>query len=214
MSESDQIKCNGCGEYWPCSVAKQPGQYTGIEHAKHHPATPVLTFTFLEIVELLGGQEPEFDQDGYGQVYDAAYKAAREQGASEEEAEVLAQTAETDAIDADATPFYNNFKSAVMHVFEKTLSAHHCELRTLDAKSETFLVLPKESWTQVARELIRTINGEGYFRYDSLEDFIGMKPSPDAFDAVKNHTHYFAIWFDVCEGSKAWGHVQSMWRRR
>lgn len=32
--------CNGCGEYWPCSVAKQPGQYTGIEHAKHHPATP------------------------------------------------------------------------------------------------------------------------------------------------------------------------------
>jgi hypothetical protein len=175
---------------------------------------PVLTFTFREIVELLGGKEPEFDQDGYdgyGQVYDAAYKAAREQGDSEEEAEILAQTAETEAIDADATLFYNNFESAVMHVFEKTLSAHHCELR--NAKNETFLVLPKKSWTQVARELINTINGEGYFRYDSLEDFIGMKPSPDAFDAVQNHTHYFATWFEVYLGSKSWGHVESMWQK-
>jgi len=29
--------CGGCGEQWPCSVEKNRGQYSGIEHAKHNP---------------------------------------------------------------------------------------------------------------------------------------------------------------------------------
>jgi len=63
--------------------------------------------------------------------------------------------------------------------------------------------IESDDWDAAARELITTINGVGYFHFDSLQDALDSGPYRDSREFVLNHLGHMKRWFDVYEGSTA-----------
>lgn len=104
------------------------------------------------------------------------------------------------------------YRRAIRYVMEKLCNAH--DLCLIDNEDgESFFVEPAEGdWKNAASKIIQTINGVGYFEFDSIETFIDCGPYEDAEQAVLSHLHWIAEWPNVYEGTKAKSMVERQLR--
>lgn len=134
-----------------------------------------------DIAKLLG--IPEFDTETSGDTYSYAFRQAEEEGATQEEAEQFAQKAEEEE-EAEA---YRSYTNAVMSVANDLFGKHGLDL--VLAKNGSYAVAPTESWEKAANDIRETINGVGYFHFNTLKEFLDSGPWT-ARQAVLEHLHW------------------------
>jgi hypothetical protein len=133
-----------------------------------------------------------------GETYGYAYKQAIGDGESEEEAEETARKAEQEENDGQFHKWYD----AVEAASEKLFGEHGLQLvgKTVRGKRVKrpfeFRIVPTKSWSDSAREIMKTINGVGMFEFNTLKDFLDSGPY-SARDAVLRHLHWISRWPDV-----------------
>lgn len=133
----------------------------------------------------------EMNIDYFGDQRSFAEDYARKHGASEEEAEQEGYKAEEEA----QTDLFNKWHDAVMHAAEKLFGEHGLELQGKRVKGKRvsrpydFKVVPKKSWSDAADKLRETINGVGYFHFNTLKEFLDSGPYT-ARDAALKHLHW------------------------
>lgn len=136
--------------------------------------------------------------------YGYAYKEAIKDGQTEEEAESIAQKAEEE----EQAEGFNKWYDAVEAVAEKLFGEHGLELIGKSIKGKKvkrpfeFRIVPSKSWSDSAREILKTINGVGTFEFSNLNEFLDSGPY-SARDAVLKHLHWISWWPEVYGGSSA-----------
>ena len=137
----------------------------------------------------------ELDDDNYlFSHYDYAYSQALEEGKTEEEAEKIAQKAEGEARDE----LYGKWHEGVTQAADRLFEVHGLELipESDDRVPYKYSVEPKKSWRDAADKVLETINGVGYFHFNTLEEFLESGPYTPK-EAVLLHTHYFVRYPEV-----------------
>ena len=124
--------------------------------------------------------------DTYCYVRDESLK----QGKSEDEADIAACEAESE----EAEEFFRKYERALIRAGERLFASHNL---TLVQKEDNFEVIPVTSWADSLQQIIETINGEGYFHYSSVEDFLNSGPYSSEEEGVKTHLHWIAEYPDV-----------------
>jgi hypothetical protein len=117
-----------------------------------------------------------------------AYKEALDDDASEEEAEEARDKAEQEA----DRELFENWHSALMNAAEYLFQEHGLTLAPVRGGEDypfEFRVAPETSWGDAARKIVETINGVGYFHFDSLRDFLDSGPYTPR-TATLEHLHY------------------------
>lgn len=128
-------------------------------------------------------------------------EAAR--GLDDEEEEMAAMTAARDEV-------YSNWHDAVMSVAHQLFGEHDLELEPVrqrrGAPAYEFRIKPihihvwphglRHDWKHSAMMMLRTINGVGYFQFDSLKDFLDSGPYTPR-QAVLSHLGYIARYPEV-----------------
>ena len=108
----------------------------------------------------------ELNWDFVGEYRDSARRAARQDGLSGralEEAEQEGEQAATDEL-------YGKWRSAVESVAESLLDEHGL---LLDEKARgQYRLKPDTSWRDAVDKIVNTINGVGYFYFDSTQEFL------------------------------------------
>jgi len=93
----------------------------------------------------------------------------------------------------------------VENYLEELLGHHEIDVDFTDGMA----VLSCKDWNRSADLLIDTINGEGTFEYDSVEEFIEVvSPDGSAKGAVLSHLHWIGSWQEVYEGGTAKGQIE------
>jgi hypothetical protein len=134
-------------------------------------------------------------------IYHYAYNQALKDGESEEEAEKTALKAEEE----EQTENYHKWYDAVEHVADKFFGEHGLKvIRRRNGKDNRpfdLKLVPEKSWTDAAEKIRETINGVGYFHFDTLKELLDSGPYT-AREAVLNHIGYVPQWSEVYgEGS-------------
>jgi hypothetical protein len=99
-----------------------------------------------------------------------AYEEALDEGLSEEDAEEAGAEAESEGLDELYANWINAVESAVSDLFEE----HGLEL--VEVTRGTFKLTPEKSWNDAAAKIIETINGVGYFHFNSVKEFLDSGP--------------------------------------
>ena len=147
--------------------------------------------------------EDLYDHDS-GDTYSYAHKQAINDGESEEKAEKTAQKAEQEEQDE----YFHKWYDAVEAVAEKLFGEHGLTLVGKAVRGKKvkrpfeFRIVPTKSWSDSAREIMKTINGVGMFEFNTLKDFLDSGPY-SARDAVLKHLHWISRWPDVYGDSSA-----------
>lgn len=136
----------------------------------------------------------DLDERNIDYVADAGHYAAehaQKEGLSEREIEEAREEAEMEAQDEVYQPWYDG----ILHVSEKLFGEHKLELKPIgkDKRPWEYKILPKTTWEDAAREIIQTINGVGYFHFNSLKEFMDSGPYT-ARESVLSHIHWIADW--------------------
>ena len=148
--------------------------------------------TIDEIADMFGlptwEKLDEMNLDYYADQRSFAEDYARKKGASEEDAEQEGYKAEEEA----QTELFNKWHDAVMHAAEKLFGEHGLELQGKRVKGKSvsrpfeLKIVPKKSWSDAANKLRETINGVGYFHFNTLKEFLDSGPYT-ARDAALRH---------------------------
>lgn len=118
------------------------------------------------------------------------YREAIEDDADEDDAEEAREKAEAEAQDEVYGQWYDGVTSAAEQLFEE----HELDLipKRKDKFSHEFEVAPREKgqkgWRKAAEAIRETINGVGYFRFESLQELLDSGPYT-AREAVLSHLH-------------------------
>jgi len=130
-----------------------------------------------------------------------AYKEALDDDASEEEAEAARDKAEQEA----DQELFENWHGALMSAADYLFEEHGLTLVPMRSGEDypfEFRVAPETSWEDAAHKIVETINGVGYFHFDSLRDFLDSGPyTPRA--ATLEHLHYINRFPEVYGGHSA-----------
>lgn len=153
-----------------------------------------------ELCEDLGIPQWEDDRfdtgDAYGYAYNVAVKEAEEEGldpdAADEFAEERALEAEREMIDG----LYRAHMNAAEEAIEQTLEPANL---VVSCEAGKCLVEPKVSWEDSAKQIVKVINGIGYFHFNSLREFLDSGPYT-AREAVEGHLHHMARYGEVYGG--------------
>jgi hypothetical protein len=123
-----------------------------------------------------------------------AYDYVIDKGGSEEDAEQAREDAESEASDEIFNQWYDGVERAADELFE----VHGLTLIPdgSDRRPFKFQIKPKVSWNDAAKKIVETINGVGYFWFQSLEEFLDSGPYT-AREAVLSHLHYIPQYPDV-----------------
>jgi hypothetical protein len=139
-----------------------------------------------------------------------AEREAREDGATEEEAEEAGLKAEQEAQDE----VYRNWHSGVEAAAEDLFNAHGLALIGR-GKAEPwyyeYKIAPERSWKDAAGKIMDTINGVGYFYFNSLREFLDSGPYT-ARQAVLEHLGYISDYPEVYGSSSARSIYERAWR--
>lgn len=164
---------------------------------------PIKLASIERLVDLLGGEMPEFESSG--DTYHYVLADALREGKTQEEAEALALEAEAE----EEREAWEKFKDAVEFIARDLFDKHDLVLDARD--DDTYHVVPRTSWRVSADHIRETINGVGYFYFAGLREFLNSIPCTPR-EAVASHMHWVKDWPNVYEGSKAWSLVERRWR--
>jgi hypothetical protein len=137
--------------------------------------------------------------DNFSDAYVTIEREARAEGKLEDEAQELALRAETKAQDGA----FVNYHTALLELAEEMFEHHALTLipragkvgRKKDLPYE-FYVRPAVDWNKSANEIRQTINGVGFFHFNSTEEFLKSGPYT-ARQATLEHLHWMIRWYDV-----------------
>lgn len=122
---------------------------------------------------------------GYlAEVYSSIYKAALEEQ-SKHKAEERAAEVEQEEMSA----IYSRHVSAILSAVEPIFEHHHLELiHRNDEWKDEYFIQPESSstWRDAANAIRQTINGVGYFHFNTLKEFLDSGPWT-AKEAVLSH---------------------------
>ncbi len=126
----------------------------------------------------------QYDDTG---TYFEAYKYAKKEGKTDEEAEEEALTAESEERDA----YFSKYIRAVMTVLEKGFKEHGLVLKEITSGKNQgkYLVTPQTTWEDAAAKIVETINGYGDFHYRSVKEFCNSGPYT-LRQSVLSHLHW------------------------
>jgi len=137
----------------------------------------------------------DLNTDNVWEAGDYALKEALKRGSSEVDAEKARDAAEMEAGDDAFREYHGAVLSAAEVAFE-----HIGVMLTPKRKGEKhpfeFKVDPIKSWEDAAEKIRDVINGEGYFGFSSLKEFLSSGPYT-AREAVLGHLHYANVYHEV-----------------
>jgi hypothetical protein len=111
-----------------------------------------------------------------------AYRAAIDEGQSEEEAESTQEAVENESGGELMRTWYGAALRAAEHTFEE----HGLILIPSRRDNLRFKIAPEKSWEDAARRIMDTINGVGMFEFADLREFLASGPYT-ARTAVLSH---------------------------
>jgi len=126
------------------------------------------------------------------------------EGATEEDL----QKAEEESRDEAWRAYYD----AVLFVAEQCFDYHglslSCHKKSSKDRPFDFRVVPNpgRNWLECANQIRTTINGVGYFHFDTVKEFLDSGPYT-AREAALKHLGWIPDWYDVYEGGKAHSRV-------
>lgn len=101
--------------------------------------------------------------------------------------------------DKERDELYSKYCDAIVRVFETFLIHHNLQLNTFSKKTVKHFIIPVVSWRDAANHILETVNGVGFFYFNSLRDFLDSGPySPK--QAVMSHLHWMKRYSDVYGG--------------
>jgi hypothetical protein len=147
-----------------------------------------------------------------------AYSQAIKEGETEEKAEEISNEIQMD----EESEAWRKYRDAVESVAEQAFSEHGLTLLQLEGKPHhgwayrIVLITSRNpditnDWSKVADHIRHTINGVGYFGFDSLKEFLDSGPYTPR-QAVFSHLHWIKDWFAVYEGGTAKSSLDSKLR--
>ena len=148
------------------------------------------TFTIEELCEELGIEYDDGSDWDFGEVWSIQYDYSLGQGKSEEEAREEAQ----EAMDSASEDEWKKYAAALENVFEDYFG--YADLEVIEKEGYKYKLLPKTDWKHSATEIVEIINGVGYFRYDSLREFLDSGPYTPR-QAVLSHLHWIKQYGNV-----------------
>lgn len=138
---------------------------------------------------------PDGCNDYETDTYHYVYTNAIDEGLTDAEATEAALRAEQ----TEQDEFYFKWYDAVHHVSEHFFNLHGLDLKTFgNPKGRPFeyKIVPTKSWNVAAASILETINGVGYFYFDSLKDFLDSGPYT-ARQATLTHIHWLKDYAEV-----------------
>jgi len=125
------------------------------------------------------------------ETYSIVYREAIRDGASEEEAEAKAQEAEQ----AELDEYVFKYMDAVVGAADKLFAEHGLVLDPVGEHRHPweYRVEPEKDWEDAADRIRETINGVGYFHFNSLDEFLESGPWT-AQEAVLEHLGWIKDW--------------------
>jgi hypothetical protein len=126
--------------------------------------------------------------------YSYAMEEALGEGKSEEEAEEIAQKAESEERGEEYSKWHDAVVETADHVFGKVgiKLVPKSNART----PYEYKFVPQKSWKDSANEIREIINGVGYFHFDTLKEFLSSGPYTER-EAVLYHLHHAMSYGEV-----------------
>jgi hypothetical protein len=157
------------------------------------------TFTFEELCAAVGLKASykgmndlvERNHDYIFGAGDYAYKQATKDGEDEDKAEEARQEAEMEASDEISTAYID----AAIETIENQLTEHFAldltEVKGRKNEGMRFKIAPLRTWRESLGQIVETINGVGYYRFDSIREFLNSGPYTER-EGVLTHLHYLS----------------------
>lgn len=126
----------------------------------------------------------------YDWVYDTAWHSLEPEEREDDERVMAAQ----EQVESE---LFDQYNGALQAAAERALADHGMLLVPRSGpRSWDFDVVPEKNWRDVARKVLETINGVGYFSFSSLQDFLDSGPYTPR-EAVAEHLHYIKRYPEV-----------------
>jgi hypothetical protein len=177
-------------------------------------SSPYLTID--DLCKLLGVDTPQkvledmMSFNHYDHVFSLELEEAKRRGLTDEAAEEFAQNASDEYESNEVDQYLIRYEKVICDV-SKELFGHHRLLLILDLKTPgRWKITPsllnrhnRPDWHAAAKEIISTINGVGYFGFNSVKELIDSGPYGSVRGAVLNHLGWISSYPEVYEGHKA-----------
>jgi hypothetical protein len=133
-----------------------------------------------------------------------AYKEAIEEGLDEEEAEEAMQKAQGDHEAAILDAYFDSAVSTIEDQLSEHFALNLIEVSKKNKKGEytgerRWQIKPLRTWKESLKLIVETINGVGYFHFDSLREFLNSGPYTER-EGCLTHLHYLKDHADVYGG--------------
>jgi len=130
-----------------------------------------------------------------------AYKEAIKDGASEEEAEEAMQKAQEDQEAAIVDAYFDSAVSTIEDQLSEHFALNLIEVTKKDKKGkpigeQRWQIKPLRTWKESLGLIVETINGVGYFTFDSLREFLNSGPYTER-EGCLTHLHWLKDHGDV-----------------
>lgn len=156
----------------------------------------LLTVTMITGILGVEPWEKKEDRDPhwFGDYYAITYQDAIDSGSPPSEAEEKGLEAEGNARDE----YYRQWENALLATADAYFGFHEMQLVQVRKRFKRFEVkpLPGKTWDDAAKAVLTTINGVGYFGYDSLKDFKSSLPGTSK-QATMCHLHWIKQYGDI-----------------
>jgi hypothetical protein len=103
---------------------------------------------------------------------------------------------EDDLVSSERDEAWQRYHAALESTFEYLCEQHELALSPHMDRSYEYEVNPKTTWEAAADAVRHTINGVGYFHFNTLEEFMDSGPYT-AREATLSHLHWLKRWPDV-----------------
>ena|ERR1022692_2311935 len=135
----------------------------------------------------------ESNQDAWIDYNVEAHKQALANGLSEGEADDAASTAEGEARDED----YRKWLSAFEKMAETYFAYHRLNIEKVNNKKFFGYKVTSDDWDNSALDVMSTINGVGYFGFNSLKEFKASIPVKSSRQVTLQHLHWIRYYGEV-----------------
>lgn len=130
-------------------------------------------------------------------------------GAEDEDAQIAAESAAQDEV-------YGQWYDAVESVGSQLFGEHGLDLQPTGKQGTAtrryeFKIVPQKSWNDAADKLRETINGVGYFHFNTLKEFLDSGPYT-ARSAVLSHLNHIKSYPAVYGSGSAHDMYERAWR--
>lgn len=142
-------------------------------------------------------KNPDAWTDIYSHVHHQSLRESDEAGIETVEAERIAEEKALEAESEARSEDYRKWENALRRVAETYANHHGMTLIQVRKKWERFEFRPVKSWDDAANAIRTTINGVGYFGFDSLKEFRDSIPVRSSKQVTLGHLHWMKDYGDV-----------------